>query len=187
MNPCGPPLSGPARPAWTDTAMPVRISTTSGMTSDPEAGQLHLRGLDLLTQVLRCPPDHETPDEDRDDREHQDRVQSRTTPPGVTSPSIIPVRRAETTHRGKRVVGAVGDKGGGRLQLSAHRCEDCLGGARVQRMQGGDMERRPALAHLPDIPGPGGDDPLARQATPPSRSQRARAPVVELKTGLSPS
>jgi hypothetical protein len=38
---------------------------------DVQAGRLHLRGLDLLAQVLRGRPDHQTGDEDRDHRDHQ--------------------------------------------------------------------------------------------------------------------
>ena len=35
MKPCGPALAGRLVPAWIETAMAVKMSTMSGMTSEP--------------------------------------------------------------------------------------------------------------------------------------------------------
>ena len=75
MNPCGPELSGPARPACIDTAIAVNDEHDDRHDERAETRELHLLRLYLLAEILRCSPDHQAADEHGDDGVDQDRVE----------------------------------------------------------------------------------------------------------------
>ena len=56
MKPCGPAFSGPARPAWTDTAIAVRMSTVIGMTSAPRPASFTSRAWIFLPRYSGVRP-----------------------------------------------------------------------------------------------------------------------------------
>ena len=60
-----------------------------GHGEDVEHYELHLGRADALTEVLRCPADHQACDEHREDREHEDPVEPRADASGETSPNIM--------------------------------------------------------------------------------------------------
>ena len=72
LKPCGPGLSGPARPAWRDGGDGREAQDAGAQDEHDEHRHLHLEGLDLLAEVLGRPSDHEAGDEDREDRAHDE-------------------------------------------------------------------------------------------------------------------
>ena len=56
MKPCGPALSGPARPAATETAIAVRTSTVMGMTSAASPASLTSRAWIFLPRYSGVRP-----------------------------------------------------------------------------------------------------------------------------------
>ena len=76
VNPCGPGFRTPDLPAAVVTARAVPTNTSRLGTEDRDRGHLHLEGLDLLAEVLRCASHHEPGDEHGDDREEQHSIEA---------------------------------------------------------------------------------------------------------------
>ncbi len=93
MKPWGPPLSGPARPAWIDTAMPVITSTMIGMTRMPNPAIFTSRAWIFLPRYSGVRPIIRPPMNTAMIAKSRIVYRPLPVPPGVTSPSIIPVRR----------------------------------------------------------------------------------------------
>ena len=113
MKPCGPAFTGPARPAATETAMPVKIKHDERHHERAEAGEFDLGRLDLFTEVLRCSPDHQAADEHGDDGVDEDRVEPTPRTARRHLAEHHPGEQAEAADRGERVVGGVGRSGRG--------------------------------------------------------------------------
>ena len=86
--------------------MPVKIEHDDRHDERPEAGELHLLGLDLLAQVLRRSPDHQAADEHGDDGVDEDRVEPAAGAAGRHLAEHHAGQQAEAADRGERVVGA---------------------------------------------------------------------------------
>ena len=93
MKPCGPALSGPALPAWIDTAMPVKTSTMIGITSAPNPANFTSRAWIFFPRYSGVRPIMRPPMNTAMTAYIKMVYMPLPVPPGVTSPSIIPVIR----------------------------------------------------------------------------------------------
>ena len=171
MNPCGPTLSGPARPSAIETAMAVRMSTTIGMTSTPSAASFTSLDWIFLPRYSGVRPTMSPPRKTVDDREQKNGVEPAPRPAGADLAEHHAGEEGEAPDRRVGVVRRVDRSGRG------------LGGRDVVKDRVRDAE--PDLLALDVPPGLVGDAGLGDRGVCPG-ARRPRPSRSTARTG-SPS